>query len=338
MSVTQKITAVAFLVVITVALSLSTLMAINLTEARDKVDQKQRQENRETDQTTENELNVQNNYYESPWIATWNKPGSPNFKVSGHGFELGTVLVQYRQELVRLPVNSRGFETTVVYRRTPESRVETIVVIQGNTVLTEEIQVPGYDDHKVSQPSPEVANFRDFVAFEGSGWKPNSHTSGIGKNHVTVVVANSTHVHTEMIPTNQWEGFHYMYRIPPTLTAPDTITFTFTNGEESFIRTVEIKAPELLNSERLPVSAYRGTVGDTLNIIATGLQPYVLPEILIDGIKQHQYPHRYNTDREGWAETEIVLPDDPGRHTIVIRTAEHGGYAEAKAELVIFPN
>lgn len=334
MSVTQRITAVAIVVVITVALSLCTVLAINHTEARDKVDQMQRQENRKT----ENELNTQNNRDESPWVVTSNEPGSPRFNVSGYGFEPGIALVQHQHEMVRLWVTSRGFETTVVYRRTPKPRVETIVVIQGNTILTEKIQVPGYDDPKVSQPNPEAANFRDFIAFEGSGWRPNFHTSGIGKNHVTVVVSSSTHVHTEMIPTNQWEGFHYLYRIPPTLVAPDTVTFTFTNGKKSFIRTVEIEAPKLLNSERLPVSAYRGTAGETLKITATGLQPYAFPEILIDGIKQHQYPRRYNTDREGWTETEIVLPDDLGRHTIVIRTAEHGGYAEAQAELVIFPN
>ena len=337
MSFTQRTTAVAILAVITVALSLSTVLNINSAEARDTVDQKQ-WENRKIDQTTEKELNAQDNRDESPWVAAWNEPGSPRFNVSGYGFEPGVVLVQYRYELMRLRVTSRGFETTVVYKKTPESRVETIVVIQGNTVLTEKIQVPGYDDPKVSQPSPEVANFRDFITFEGSGWRSNFHTSGIGKNHVAVVVSSSTHVHTGMIPTNKWGGFHYQYRIPATLLAPDTVTFTFTNGKKSVIHNVEIEAPELLNSEWLPVSAYRGTPGETLNVIATGLQPYAFPEILIDGIKQHEFPHRYTTDREGWAETEIVLPDDPGRHTIAIRTAEGGGYAEAQAELYIFPN
>ena len=336
MSVTRRITAVAILAVITVALSLSTALAINHAEARDTVDQTQR-ETRKTDQTTENE-HAQNNRDESPWVAAWNEPGSPRFNISGYGFEPGIVLVQYRYELVKLRVTSRGFETTVVYQRAPESRFETIVVIQGNTVLTEKIQVPGYDDLKVSQPNTEVANFLDFITFEGSGWRSNFHTSGIGKNRVAVVVSSATHVHTEMIPTNRWGGFQYLYRIPPTLAAPGTVTFTFTNGKKSFIRSVEVKPAELLNNESLPVSAYRGTAGETLTITATGLQPYAFPEILIDGMKQHQNPHRYNTDREGWAETEIVLPDDIGRHTIVIRTAEHGGYAEAQAELVIFPN
>ena len=310
MSVTRKITAVT-IVILAVVFSLSTglMSRVNYVEARE--------------------------FDQSPWIATSNQPGSPRFSLSGHDFEPGIVLVQYKYELVKLHVDTGEFETTVVYQRGPEPRYETIVVIQGHTVLKKKIQIPGYEDLKVSHPDPEVVNFRDFIEFEGSGWRSNPHTSGIGKKHVTVVVSSSTHVYTEMIPTNQWGSFHYLYRIPPTLVAPDEVTFTFTDGKKSFIRTVEIEEPKLLDSEEIPVSTYRGTPGETLKIIATGLQPYASPEILIDGMEQNRSHDWYHTDREGSVETEIVLPNDLGHHTIVIRTAEHGGYAEAKAELHI---
>ena len=250
------------------------------------------------------------------------------------------IIVSYTHGTKIATTNSVGqFKLQIRFTERSDTREEKVHAYQNGVSRTDEVEIVGTQEGPNAVGENPDIYLGNYATLEGTGWKGIGNTDfrSPGTLELTIKSTQTGTIRKETISLNQWGGFFHVWKVPFNGQAPDTYEVTV-GANDVFITTkTYVKEAMFLNRQWEKANLMHGTAGDTLKLSAIRLQPYANIQVLVDGNLIEANLSYQTTDRDGSINVEITVPAKLGIHQITLQTSEQGGFAEAKAFLIIHP-